>query len=41
MTSMNVLKTLQDNAYQPGAALENDELMTSIKQKSSVAGGCL
>ena len=33
------LETLQDNAYQPGAALEKDELMTSIKQKSSVAGG--
>ena len=33
------LDTMQDNAYQPGAALEKDELMTSIKQKSSVAGG--
>lgn len=33
------LESMQDNAYQPGAALEKDELMTSIKQKSSVAGG--
>ena len=33
------LETMQDNAYQPGAVLEKDELMTSFKQKSSVAGG--
>lgn len=33
------LETMQDNAYQAGAAVEKDELMTSIKQKSSVAGG--
>lgn len=33
------LETMQDNAYVPGAALEKDELITSIRQKSSVAGG--
>ena len=33
------LKTIQDSAYMPGAALDRDELITSIKQKSSVAGG--
>lgn len=33
------LATIQDNARQPGAILETDELITSIKQKSSVAGG--
>lgn len=32
------LATIQDNAYLPGAALEKDELMNTIKQKSSVAG---
>ncbi len=33
------LETMQDNAYVPGATLEKDELITSIRQKSSVAGG--
>ena len=33
------LETMQDNAYIPGATLEQDELITSIRQKSSVAGG--
>lgn len=33
------LAVIQDNAYLPGAALDRDELITSIKQKSSVTGG--
>jgi len=33
------LAGLRGNAYQPGAALDNDELITSIKQKGSLAGG--
>lgn len=33
------LETMQDNAYEPGATLDKDELITSIRQKSSVAGG--
>lgn len=33
------LATIQDTAYMPGAALDRDELISSIKQKSSVAGG--
>ena len=33
------LATMQDNAFRPGAALDADELITSIRQKSSLAGG--
>lgn len=33
------LETIQDIAYEPGQALEKDGLITSIRQKSSVAGG--
>ena len=33
------LVTIQDNACQPGAALDADELISSIKQKGSLAGG--
>ena len=33
------LATIQDNACQPGAILDADELISSIKQRSSLAGG--
>ena len=33
------VETIRDNDCQPGAALERDELITSIKQKDSLAGG--
>lgn len=34
-----LLKTLRDNAYQPGTLLKNDELITSFKQRISIPGG--
>ena len=33
------VQTLRDNDCRPGAALDRDELITSIKQKGSLAGG--
>lgn len=33
------VETIRDNDCQPGAALDGDELITSIKQKVSLAGG--
>ncbi len=33
------LVILRDSSYQPGQALRQDELITSIKQRSSIAGG--
>ena len=31
--------TIRNNDYQPGATLDGDELITSVKQKDSLAGG--
>ena len=33
------LATIQDNACQPGATLDADEMISSIKKRSSLAGG--
>ena len=33
------LNVLRDGAYQPGQALRQDELVTSVKQRSSIPGG--
>jgi cell division protein ZapD len=33
------LEILRDSSYQPGQALRQDELVTSIKQRSSIPGG--
>ena len=34
-----LLSTLKSSDYQPGAALKNDELVTSFKQRVSIPGG--
>lgn len=33
------LEVLRDGAYQPGQALRQDELVTTVKQRSSIPGG--